>query len=110
MKLFDKLFGGKKNSPKERNEIDNEELKELLANTALAQLENGKDYDSLLGTTVDFGYLFDITDHGIEALFKITTDKGIFYFAAQKQSVLRLNFTEDLFRSTTERFLELHPK
>ena len=52
--------------------------------------------------------MFQIEDHGLVALFKLTTDKGTAYFAAQKTSLMRLNFTEELFRSTTETFLSMH--
>lgn len=102
------LFNKKKKQPAERNEIANMKLKEILANTALGTLTEGEDYNQLAFTECEFGYLFDIDDHGLEALYKITTDKGVFYFAAQKASVMRLNFNEELFKSTTETFLSLH--
>lgn len=50
---------------KESNEINNKELKENIANTALSLLEEGSDYVDLAYTTVQFGYLFDIEDHGL---------------------------------------------
>ena len=89
--------------PKERNEIGNKDLKEQIADAALAILEEGTDYQNLLYTKVQFGYL-----HGIEALFKVTTDQKTVYFAVQGQSLLRLNFFEALFQGTTETFLTLH--
>jgi hypothetical protein len=92
----------------ERNEINNRRLKEALADAALSTLREGEDYDTLAGLSLEYGYLFEIDDHGLEALFKIVTDRGSFYFAAQKQSILRLDFSEDLFRSTTESFLTRH--
>lgn len=98
----------KKNKSTERNEIANKQLKEILANTALETLEPGVDYEQLAFTECEFGYLFDIDDHGLEALYKITTDKGVFYFAAQGQSVMRLQFNEELFQATTEGFLSMH--
>ena len=52
--------------PKEKNEIENKVLKENIANTALAGLSHGEDYESLAYTKVEFGYLFDIENHGIE--------------------------------------------
>jgi len=91
-----------------RDEIDNKELKENLADTALSTLKQNDDYNSLAGITVEFGYLFDIDEHGIEALFKIITDKETFYFAAQKSSIIRLNFNEALFEEITRKFLEKH--
>ncbi len=108
MGLFNKFSDSKKHKAKERNEIGNKELKETLADAALSTLKQGEHYNNLAYTTVEFGYLFDIDEHGLEALFKITTDKGIFYFAAQKQSLITLNFNEALFKTTTDGFLDLH--
>ena len=82
--------------PKEHNEIANKELKEQI------------DYQDLINTKVVFGYLFDIEGHGIEALLKVITDKTTAYFAVQGESLLRLNFSEELFQGTTETFLILH--
>ena len=62
---------------KESNEVNNKELKENIANTALSLLEEGSDYVDLEYTTVQFGYLFDIEDHGLEALLKVVTDKTL---------------------------------
>lgn len=59
--------------PSERNEITNKELKEMLADTALEVLTPEEDYNELAGTTVQFGYLFDIDNHGLEML-DITND------------------------------------
>ena len=100
------LFGKKK--PRESNEIGNSELKINLANTALGLLAEGEDFTELANTKCEFGYLFDIEGHGIEALFKLETDKTTAYFAAQGDKLMRLNFNEELFRTTTEGFLDLH--
>ncbi len=94
--------------PREKNEIENRELKENLANLALSLLREGEDYQELAYAQCQFGYLFVIEGHGLEALFKLMTDKGTTYFAAQKQSLLRLHFTEELFQNATETFLSLH--
>ncbi len=102
------LFGKKKKQPAERNAIDDRNLKMNLADTALGLLVPGEDYGELANTRCEFGYLFDIEGHGIEALFKLTTDKTTAYFAAQGDKLMRLNFNEDLFKSTTEGFLEMH--
>ena len=107
MGLFDKLRK-KKNITNGKNEIDNRKLKEGLGASALSVLEEGVDYDSLESTTIEFGYLFTFDKHGIEALFKIITDKETFYFACQQSAIIMLDFNEDLFRNTTEQFLELH--
>ncbi len=98
------LFNKKK--PKEKNEIENKVLKEKIANTALAGLCEGEDYESLAYTKVEFGYLFDIENHGIEALFKIITDKNTFYFAVQGPKLLRLSLTEELFSAYVDGFYD----
>lgn len=77
---------------KESNEINNKELKENIADVAIGLLEEGSDYNELAYTKVEFGYLFDIDDHGIEALLKVITDKTTAYFAVQGTSMMRLNF------------------
>lgn len=110
MGIFDKISSRKKNNTKERNEINNKGLKETLANTALSTLKPGEHYNDLTYTKVEFGYVFEIDEHGIEALFKIITDKETFYFAAQKDSLIILNFNEELFKTTTEGFLDLHSR
>ncbi len=102
------LFGKKKKQPAERNAIDDRNLKMTLADTALGLLVPDEDYGELANTRCEFGYLFDIEGHGIEALFKLTTDKTTAYFAAQGDKLMRLNFNEELFKSTTEGFLEMH--
>ncbi|MBF1340538.1 MAG: hypothetical protein HXM67_00545 [Mogibacterium diversum] len=93
---------------KESNEINNKELKENIANTALSLLEEGSDYVDLAYTTVQFGYLFDIEDHGLEAILKVITDKLTAYFAVQGTSMMRLNFSDELFETTVAGFLDLH--
>ncbi len=102
------LFGKKKKQPAERNAIDDRNLKMNLADTALGLLVQGEDYGELANTKCEFGYLFDIEGHGIEALFKLTTDKTTAYFAAQGDKLMRLDFNEELFKSTTEGFLSMH--
>lgn len=59
-------------------------------------------------TQCGFGYLFIIDSHGLESLFKITTDQDTFYFAAQGNSLKRLALNEQLFKDTTETFLSMH--
>lgn len=102
------LFGKKKKQPAESNEINNSELKINLADTALGLLVEGEDFEELANTKCEFGYLFNIEDHGIEAVFRLETDKTVAYFAAQGDKLMRLNFNEELFRSTTESFLDMH--
>lgn len=100
------LFSKKKST--EKNEINNKVLKENLANAAIEMLKQGEDYIQLAYTQCEFGYLFIIDNHGLESLFKITTDKETFYFAAQGNSLKRLALNEQLFKDTTETFLSLH--
>ena len=94
--------------PKERNEIENKKLKDNIANTALSLLSEDMDYKNLEYTKVVFGYLFDIDGHGIEALFKVITDKTIKYFAVQGTKMIMLDFSEELFQTTVDGFLNLH--
>jgi len=91
----------------ERNEMNNRRLRETVANAAISTLAQGEEYENLAYTAFEFGYIFTIEDHGLEALFKVTTDKGTYYFAAQKQSIMRLNINEEFFKATTSQFLEL---
>lgn len=102
------LFGKEKKQPSERNAIDDSKLKINLADTALGLLVKGEDFTELANTKCEFGYLFEIEGHGIEALFKLETDMTVAYFAAQGDKLMRLNFNEELFRSTTEDFLDMH--
>lgn len=99
------LFSKKKNT---NNQIENKELKENLANSAISVLKEGEHYHSLANTMCEFGYLFSFEGHGLEALFKITTDVDTYYFAAQGNSLQFLDFNEELFKSTTDTFLEIH--
>lgn len=75
---------------------------------ALGILQQDIDFEELAYTKVEFGYLFDIEGHGIEALFKIVTDRTIAYFAVQGTKMLKLDFSEELFQSTVDGFLKLH--
>lgn len=94
--------------PTERDESDNAELMQALTQSAVDLLERGSDYDDADSAKARFGYLFDIDEHGLEALFELTTDRGVFYFAAQKDSLLRLDINREMFLATSEQFLSLH--
>ena len=94
--------------PNKNNQIDNKELKENLADAALSLLKQNKDYKNLENTSVEFGYLFDIDNHGLEALFKVITDNNTIYFAAQGNSLKMLDLDEDIFKAVTEQFLSIH--
>ena len=114
MGLFDKfrksgsMPSGAQTGKRNEIELDNKELKESIANAALSVLKQDEHYNNLAGLTVEFGYLFTVDGHGVEGLLKIITDKGIFYFAAQKTSVIFLDINEELFKAYTETFLEMH--
>ena len=108
MELFKKKGKQPEEKTAERNCIEDRELKMNLANTAVGLLVPGEDFEQLENTRCEFGYLFWIEEHGLEALFKITTDKRECYVAAQKESLMRLNINEELFRSTAETFLSMH--
>ena len=71
-------------------------------------MQQGTDYDNLDYTKVEFGYLFDIDGHGVEALFKIITDRTTEYFAVQGTKLLKLEFSEELFKTTVDGFLQIH--
>ena len=101
------LFNRNKKSG-ESNEINNFELKETLVEAALSMLESGTDYDDIDSVQSVFGYLFDIEDHGFEALFKLETDRDDFFFAAQGTSIMQLTIDDDTFKEITEKFLEEH--
>lgn len=106
MSFFKKKNEQKK--PHETNAITDTRLKESLANASLRILHQGVDYEDLAHAEVEFGYLFDIESHGIEALFKITTDQTTAYFAVQGTKLMRLDFSEELFKATVDSFLSLH--
>ena len=106
MSFFKKKSENKK--PRETNEIENSQLKERLADAALGLLSPGEDYGELNRTKVRFGYLFQVEDRGIQAMFKIMTDKTTAYFIVQGSSLSRMNFTEETYKSLVEQTLELH--
>lgn len=105
MRAVDKIV------PRERNEISNMELRNRLKNMALGLLVQGDDYSDLADRTrCEFGYLYDIRDHGIEALFKLVTGETTAYFLVQGGEPSWVNYDETLFKSTTESFLYMHKK
>ncbi|MBQ4202870.1 MAG: hypothetical protein II655_04125 [Thermoguttaceae bacterium] len=93
--------------PRETNEIKNKELKERLADAALSLLAQGKDFEELNHTKVEFGYLFNVENHGLESLFKVTTDKTTAYFQAKGEKLTRLELPEGLYQATVEQVLAL---
>jgi len=94
------------------NKIPGEELhkvKELLANTALAELIEGGEVREPAGTEAEFGYIYLRADK-YEGLFKLTVENRTFYFAAQQGKLLRLQdtFSDEMFQGTAQRMLEIH--
>lgn len=96
--------------PAERDAIGDYNLKINLAQTAAGLLVQGTDYKELANTKCVFGYLYDIRDHGIEALYKLETDMTTAYFAAQGDKLMRLNFNEELFQTIVDGFLDARGK
>lgn len=64
--------------------------------------------DDLTNIKAEFGYVFVMENHGLEALFKIIKDNSIYYFAAQQQELKMLSLDEDLYRAYVEQTLEMH--
>lgn len=85
------------------------EVKEILANTAVSELEDGEDFVDLAYTKVEFGYIYLREDH-YESLFKMVTDRKTAFFAAQRGSLMRLQdiFTEEQFEGMTQQMKQLH--
>ncbi len=98
-----------KKKPRETNEKDNFALKEALAEEAIEKwLVKGRDYGSFSDLRAEYGYIFIIEEHGIEALFKISAPRGTYYFAVRGDRVVELDFDEKLFRRTADAFLSFH--
>ncbi len=85
------------------------DIKELLANTALGLLEQGSDFTDAVNTKVEFGYIY-LREDNYEAMFKVITDKKTVYFAVQKGQMMRLNdtFNDLMFEGTAKQMKELH--
>lgn len=90
------------------SKLDDKKLKEWIADNAINLLNKNVDYNELAYTTVEFGYLYEFENHGIEALFKVITDKKTLYFAVQGTKMLRLELNEELFNAYVEGFLKIH--
>ena len=93
---------------KEHNEINNNSVRYKLIKCALRTLKQGVDYDNIENISFGFGYLYVIDGNGYNALFKIETDKKTFYYAAQKDKIMRLSFNEEAFNDTVKKVLDLH--
>lgn len=94
------------------NKIPKEKLveaKELLANTALTQLEKDEDIFEFANTEVEFGFIY-LRNDVFEGLFKVMTDKKTVYFAAQQGELMRLHdtFNEELFQGTIQQMISFN--
>lgn len=85
------------------------EVKEILANTAIVELEKGEDFTDLAYTKVEFGYIYS-RENSYESLFKVITDRKTVFFAAQKGKLIHLQetFTEEHYQGTVEQMKAFH--
>lgn len=102
------LFRKKKKTAKDM--INDKELKEQLADNALAVLiNNGKiSPQEMAGISVEFGYLMMCDGHGLEGLFKIIKDDYVFYFAAQVNKLMLVEISEEQFISTKQTMINMY--
>ncbi len=102
-----KLFRKKQESNK--NQIENKELKEKIADTVLTLLINEGEInqDSMLGITIEFGYLL-LLNNEIEALLKVAANNNVYYFAVQKRKMLFLTIDERQFQETVQYMINYH--
>lgn len=92
------------------NQIDNRELKQNLADSALALLINQKQItmEDMAGIKAEFGYLMKIENHGLEGLFRIIKDSDVYYFAAQQGKLMLVAISEEQYLSTISYMLKQH--
>lgn len=103
----------------EKNEINNNDLKIGIANSAIEMLINEKKIQKLDNTKLEYGYIFAKENGEIEALLKIiiSTKKSIFskvtdqtfYFAVQEKTLKLLSITENQYQSVIKQMEEFHP-
>ncbi len=93
-----------------KNLLQNKETKEFLANSALSILINKNilNLNDIGGTTVEFGYIFELENKELEALFKLTTLESTYYFAAQKGKLLLLTINEAQYKEVAIKMNDLH--
>lgn len=101
---------------KEINIMSDIKKKSYLANGAidiLGQfgLKKGVDYDDLQKTEVVFAYLFHFghAPFGTQSLFKVVTDKKVFYFQVESDEFYYLpRFTEETYDLMRATFIQEH--
>lgn len=95
---------------KNESQIDKKILEQNLADTALSLLVNKQEIvmEDINNIKIEFGYLLMIENHGLEALFKVSKDINVYYFAAQKDNLTLLNFNEQQYKETVAYMLKQH--
>ena len=95
----------------EINQIRNTNLQQKIGTLAVRMLldNNIITQEELKNIKVNFGYLFTKEDGMIEALlYLMTENQNKYFFAVQKEKVLRININEELFKQTVMNMKKLH--
>ena len=95
----------------EKNMAFNAPLKENLANAAINilaqnQLITEEDFKTL---SFEMGYMIQMENEQLEALFKICYSGKKQYFALQNKKLMILKYTDELFNQTVEYMKANHP-
>jgi len=99
------LFNRKK---KEENLINNQEMKDQLANNAINILMQNRIISDFNNIECEYGYLYNIEGHGFEGLFKIKKLDKIYYFVVQGNNMQMVNLNEEQFEAYKMSFIEMH--
>ncbi len=101
-----------------KNVIADKKTKEDIGDGVLAYLVNAKEItkEDFKNLKIEFGYLFLDDDNEVNTLLKVIVPKKlfkhekVFYIAIQKKRLMLLgdNFTEQLFRKTSQDMLVMH--
>lgn len=95
----------------EFNQIHNANLKERISSLAVKLLLDNKiiTEEERAHIKATYGYVFTKADGMVEALLYLTTEnQNKYYFAVQKEKLLRININEDLFNQTVMNMRNLH--
>lgn len=94
----------------EKNEINNSQLKQNLADATVQVLLNNKLIieNELSNFQIQFGYIFTKEDGVLEALMKTICNEKIFYFACQKGSFMLININENQYNETINYMKNYH--
>lgn len=96
------------NEIKEEDLINNNEEKEKFASWALNILMTNKLIEDYNNIECEYGYLYNIPNHGYEGLFKIKKLDKIYYFSVQGEELKMINLDEDHFIAYRDSFIEMH--